>query len=337
MPRLLPAEWELAETFWVGWPSHPDIWGNDLEGARLEVANLVRALANVEPDSGQLKGDKIHLLADGADACASAHSLLDGLHIEILDMAFGDIWIRDTGPIFVVHDDELRALGMRFNGWGKRYLLPSDEIVAERLAKAAQLPFERHFWTLELGALQWDGEGVFLAQKSSLLDPVRNPGMTEALAEEKLKSLLGAKRVIWLDAILGGDAIFHRLGGAIRFLGPNHVLLMKAHSRNDPNFELFNALQRQFEKECFDISLLPSLGRVEDMDGDVMAASYLHYVQGSERIIMPLYGTDYDGEALKTMAQICPQHEIIGLRSDHLLSGGGSFHHICLPQPKWPF
>jgi len=333
----MPAEWEAAEAFWISWPSHPDIWGNDLEGARLEVANLIRALAEVDVESGQLKGEKIHLIADGADACASAHSLLDGLHIDVTDMAFGDIWIRDTGPVFVVHDDELRALGMRFNGWGKRYLLPSDEIVAERLAKAAQIPFERHFWTLEAGALQWDGEGVFLAQRSSLLDPQRNPGATELSAEQKLKSVIGAEQVIWLDAVLGGDAIFHRLGGAVRFLGPNHVLLMKAASSSDPNFELFEALHGRFKAECFDISLIPSPGRVEDVDGDVMAASYLHYVQSDRRVIVPVYGTAYDDLVLDAMKPLFKGREIIGLRSDHLLSGGGSFHHICLPQPKWPF
>ena len=53
---------------------------------------------------------------------------------------YGDIWLRDTGPL-VVHGPEAReARRFGFNGWGGKYLMPGDETVGAELAEDAGLP-----------------------------------------------------------------------------------------------------------------------------------------------------------------------------------------------------
>ena len=113
----IPAEWQPHKAIWTAWPSAGDLWGEDLEPARAEVAAMVRALN----DGG--KGDKMRVLAHGREAEASA-KLSIGQSAEIIPGAFGDIWFRDTGPIF---DSAGVAHGFKFNGWGGKYQLPHDE------------------------------------------------------------------------------------------------------------------------------------------------------------------------------------------------------------------
>src|SRR4051794_23238437 len=93
-PAPVPAEWAPHAAMWVGFPSHPELWGEDLAAAQAEVAHLARALAG--PGA-----ERVILLAAGQEAIDQAGALLRGVTgIEIAPAAFGDIWLRDTGPIF---------------------------------------------------------------------------------------------------------------------------------------------------------------------------------------------------------------------------------------------
>ena len=129
----IPAEWRPHKAVWTAWPSAADLWGEDLEPARAEVAAMVRALA----DGG--RGDRMRVIAHGREAEATAKLAL-GQSAEVIPGAFGDIWFRDTGPIFTA---DARALGFRFNGWGGKYQLPHDEEVAARIALIAGAEFKR--------------------------------------------------------------------------------------------------------------------------------------------------------------------------------------------------
>ena len=146
----IPAEWQPHKAIWTAWPSAADLWGEDLEPARAEVAAMIRALA----DGG--KGDKMRVLAHGREAEATAKLAL-GQSAEIIAAAFGDIWLRDTGPIFAADG---RALGFRFNGWGGKYQLPHDEEVSARIALLANARFKMHDFILEGGAIEMDGRSI---------------------------------------------------------------------------------------------------------------------------------------------------------------------------------
>ena len=47
MTLPVPAEWTPHRAMWVGWPSHADLWEENLEPAQAEVEALVRALAGL--------------------------------------------------------------------------------------------------------------------------------------------------------------------------------------------------------------------------------------------------------------------------------------------------
>src|SRR5215469_3057748 len=128
MTRFVPAEWSPHRAIWVGFPSHAELWEADLAPAQAEVAALALALAGPG-------GERVRLLVCGEAALAAAEALIGGAQeIEIRPGKFGDVWLRDTGPIFF---GDSRAAAFGFNGWGGKYRLDGDDAVAGEIACAA--------------------------------------------------------------------------------------------------------------------------------------------------------------------------------------------------------
>src|SRR5690606_950968 len=88
-----PAEWAPHAAIWTAWPSDASLWQEDLEPAQAEVAAMVAAIV---ADGGE----PVELLVDGPEAEASARfALADHPSVRIHQRKFGDIWLRDTGPL----------------------------------------------------------------------------------------------------------------------------------------------------------------------------------------------------------------------------------------------
>src|SRR3569833_2736317 len=148
------AEWAPHEGVWIGFPSDPELWLGDLKQAEQEAAAFARA---VHADG---KGEKVWLVAAHEGAAETAHRLAPFAGVVV--QSFGDIWLRDTGPIVLGSGRQREARGFQFNGWGGKYDLEGDQDVGERLAKRAGLPFSTAEWVLEGGAIDGDGSGTVL-------------------------------------------------------------------------------------------------------------------------------------------------------------------------------
>ena len=122
-------EWSPHEAVWIGFPSDPELWLGDLKPAEREVA----AFAGAVHAGG--KGEQVWLVAAHEDAAKKARQLAPFATVVV--EKFGDIWLRDSGPIVMGSGKQRRAQGVRFNGWGNKYDLEGDQDVGERIAKAA--------------------------------------------------------------------------------------------------------------------------------------------------------------------------------------------------------
>ncbi|HEX8470431.1 MAG TPA: agmatine deiminase family protein, partial [Brevundimonas sp.] len=157
MSQVIPAEWAPHRAMWVGWPSHAELWGEDFEQAQSEVEGLVRALAG--PGREQVK-----LMIGNDEALADAQArFADVEGVTVVSGRFGDIWLRDTGPIFGVNSKTGAAFG--FNGWGGKYVYQHDTEVADQIGEAAGVPLTRHVAILEGGSLDHDGLGTILTTR----------------------------------------------------------------------------------------------------------------------------------------------------------------------------
>jgi agmatine deiminase len=331
MSRPVPAEWAPHRAMWLGFPSHEDLWEDNLAPAQDEVEALARALAGPG-------GEAVRLMTGSAAGEAEARRRLAGVDgVEIIPGRFGDVWLRDTGPIFRASDV---AVGFTFNGWGGKYDLPHDDEVAAQIADHAGAVLARSDAILEGGALDHDGQGTVLTTRQCLLNPNRNAGWTEARAEAVLTRDLGARKVLWLGDGLQNDHTDGHVDNLARFAAPGVVLCPVAFGAGDPNGGVYDAAARALadmtdaEGRRLKVARIPSPGWVE-VDGVGGApASHMNFIIANRAVILPVYGEGLAGTlAAQGLSEAFPGREVIALPSNALLSGGGSFHCISQQEP----
>jgi agmatine deiminase len=314
---------------WVGFPSHEDLWQENLAAAQSEVAALVRALAG--PGREQVK-----LLVAGELAGRRAKDLLGGTaNVEVVAGDFGDIWLRDTGPIFTSAGS---AAAFRFNGWGGKYELPGDDTVADRIAAQSGVPLTRHDFVLEGGALDHDGRGTVLTTRQCLLNPNRNLRWREGDAERALADALGVRTVLWLGQGLMNDHTDGHVDNLARFVSPGVVVCSAAYGLDDPNAAVYDAAARALagmvdaEGAALQVIRIPSPGRLVDENHRVIPASHMNFLIANGAVVVPTYGEPAGGWAVQALETLFPERAVIGLPASAILTGGGAFH--CISQQE---
>jgi agmatine deiminase len=316
-------EWAPHEAVWIGFPSDPELWLGDLKPAEREVAAFAEAVHH----GG--KGEKVWLVAAHEGAAESARDLAP--FAEVIVEPFGDIWLRDTGPIVLGSGKDRRAQGFGFNGWGGKYELEGDEDIGERLASRAGLPYARAGWILEGGAIDHDGSGTVITTEQCLLNPNRNT-LSRQETEQRLLADLGFERVVWLGSGLMNDHTDGHVDNLARFVAPGRVAIPNL-GKDDPNEAVFRDAARRLRETRLDVVTLPSPGRILGEDGDIIPASYMNFYIGNAVVVVPQYGAPMDRAAVDVVQALFPGRVAIGLRADHILTGGGSFHCISQQVP----
>ena len=323
MTRPPLPEWAPHEAVWIGFPSHAELWQDDLEAAREEVAAFAAAVA------AEGQGEQVWLVA--ADEAAAAEARRLAPFARAIVEPFGDIWLRDTAAIVLGSGADRRAADFAFNGWGGKYDLPGDDTIGARLAKVAGLPCARSDWILEGGALDGDGSGTVLTTEQCLLNPNRNPGMDKRAVEEALRRDLGFARVVWLDEGLLNDHTDGHIDNLARFVAPGRVAI-PTPAAGDPNAAVYADAARRLADAGLDIVTLPSPGEVI-RDGEIVPASYMNFYIGNAAVVVPLYGAANDEAAVAAVQALFLDRKAVGLSADHVLTGGGSFHCISQQLP----
>nr|WP_284698840.1 agmatine deiminase family protein [Sphingomonas lycopersici] len=312
-----PPEWAHHKAVWIGFPSHAELWQEDLDEARAEVAAFAKAV------HADRRGEKVLLVAADAEAGVAATRLAP--FAEVVVERFGDIWLRDTAVILT---GDGTARDFAFNGWGGKYDLPGDDDIGARLARRAKKSIVPCDWVLEGGALDGDGTGLVVTTEQCVLNPNRNGHIGKAEIEERLQRDLGYDRVLWLGDGLLNDHTDGHVDNLARFVGEGRLAIPVA-ADNDPNWQVYQQAAARAEAFGLAVVPIPSPGRVI-RDDEIVPASYMNFYIGNASVVVPLYGAANDQAAVQAIQAIFPQHEVVGLRADAILTGGGSFH--CISQ-----
>ena len=339
-----PAEWAPHDAVWLAWPSHADLWGDDaLLAAQAELVALALAIADPD-DDGLARGERLEVLVrtgvDEALARAKLSTLFRTGAARAHRALYGDIWLRDTLPIFLTGAGKTASVRFRFNGWGEKYLLPGDAELASVVAALAGMPSYVRTVVLEGGSVEVDGEGTILTTRQCLLSPNRNPGMSERDLTTELEESLGAEKVLWLGDGLLNDHTDGHIDTIARFVAPGRVVCMSPSGDDDPNRDVLDqiardlAAMRDARGRALDVIRIPSPGRVLDEDGDVMPASFVNFYIGNRTVVVPTYGTRFDEAAVSALAELFPGRRVIGSSARTILEGGGAFHCITQQVPR---
>lgn len=319
----LPADWEPHERCLMAWPGH-GVHPQSLSGdAKRDFAHVAKTIAEFEP---------VVMIADpgfGPEAESAC-----GPGIEIVELVFDDVYIRDSGPLFAVRDGaELVAVDFRFNLWGskrvsrERYASTGRALAQWLGAERVEAPF-----VLEGGSVTTDGGGTLIAVATSVLNENRNPGVERQEIEASFAEHLGIERTVWLEHGLVEDLTDGHVDNVAVFVGPSRVLCQTVTDRKDANASRLAANRTTLEAAGLEVIELPALPYAE-FRGRRIALPYLNSFVGNGCVVVPLAGVAADEEGLAVLQEVWPGREVVGVPGGTLARVGGGVHCITQQLP----
>ncbi|SMC84065.1 agmatine deiminase [Lentzea albidocapillata] len=321
----MPEEGGPHRRTWMAFAAGERIWGRDLlPRVRRDQAAIATTIARFEPVSMLVRAEDLEL----------ARSLMPGVELVVAEL--DDLWMRDTGPVFVRGG----AVDFNFNGWGGKQEHRRDAKVAGFVAGRAGAERIRTDLVLEGGALEVDGEGTAIITESCVLNGNRNRGWQKSDVEQELAHLLGIRKVIWLPGIAGRDITDGHTDFYARFAGPGVVV---AGLDNDPESFDYDVTRRHLEilRSATDVAGRPL--RVEVMEGpetvrvsdEDFAAGYINFYVCNGAVVGPEFGDRRaDAAAKATMERLFPGRTVVQINIDGIASGGGGIHCTTQQEPK---
>ncbi|MFE0381291.1 agmatine deiminase family protein [Streptomyces inhibens] len=326
----LPDEAHPHRSTYMAWPTRK-IWGPDIAGVRDDIARIARTIAEFEP---------VVLLANDREVKAARQACGSG--VEVVPTPVDDLWMRDSGPLFVLGPDGIAGVDLNFNGWGNKQEHGRDSQVARRILDDAHLTRIKAPITGEGGALEVDGRGTLLATESSLVNDARNPGRSRGDIERALKDLVGATTVIWVKGVKGKDITDYHIDALARFSEPG-VVVISAPDEDAPRdvwTEAYDQAREVLDRAVdargkrLDVVELPEpvhIGR----RGDGFLAGYVNYYVVNGGVVMPRFGDrKADSNAASIVRELYPGRDVVQLPVDTLGEGGGGIHCSTQQLPK---
>lgn len=334
----MPAEWEPHEAVWLSWPHNaftfPDI--SAVEQAYYEFIAHVHTSERIEvfvPTAIVHRKVRSRLREMGVD--------LERVTLHTTE--YSDVWIRDYGPSFVVNRalQKMAMVRWEFNAWGEKY---EDQVrdgkIPLSMNRRLNLPLFEPGIVMEGGSFDGNGRGTILTTRACLLNPNRNPSLSQEVIEENLREYLGIETVIWLNEGIEGDDTDGHIDDIARFVGPATVVCAYETDTSDANYA---ALHENYEILCrsvvqdgtpLTVVRLPMPARVEDTEGQRYPASYTNFYIANAVVIVPVFQDPNDAIALQVLRDLFPDRTVIGINARAMVEGFGTFHCATQQQPR---
>jgi agmatine deiminase len=325
--RMLP-EWAPTEAVMLAWPHISSDWAPWIDGIVSDYVELCCAISRsafpvilVRDDNHESEVKKI------LDRKMDRRPLF-------FQVPYNDTWCRDYGPIGIGAERELRSfLNFNFAGWGSKYQATLDNAVNQALKTSWGVPLKTLNYELEGGSIETDGQGTLLTTVNCLLDSARNPGITKASCEEKLREILGIDRFLWISegALLGDDTDSH-IDNLVRFCNENTLAYITCSRPEDIHYSSLQEMQRQV------LSLRQANGDpyrtyalelplpLYDEGSKRLPASYANFLLINDLVIMPTFGCPQDALAFSQLQLAFPGKEICGVPGNNLIRQYGGPH-----------
>jgi agmatine deiminase len=320
----MPPETLKHERTLMAWPCRRELWGSQLEAAKVEYAGIANLIADFEPVT--------MVVSRLADANEARSALADA--VEIIEIPLDDSWMRDNGPIFCLNEQGQRAgVHFGFNAWGGKFSgWDRDERAGGVLAARYGDVSYRAPLILEGGSITVDAAGRLVTTEQCLLNENRNPDMRKADIDEALHRYLGVSEVVWLGRGLHEDRDTDGHVDLIAVFTDAGKLLLQCCPVGSLDHEpMAENRQRAIDAglEVIDFGPLAH----GEVGGQSFVHCYLNLYLCNGAAIVPLAGSaspETDEQALDLLAHALPGREIIGAPGLTTAFGGGGPH--CITQ-----
>lgn len=325
-----PPEWQKHERTWIAFPHAGYTLGEteqDQHNARQTWANVANAASEFEKVScvvnpGDIKNAKKYLSSE----------------IEIVEIPIDDAWIRDSGPSFVEHKGQLKAVNWVFNGWGAQdwASFEKDARLATEVAKHLGIEVIDSELTNEGGGFHVDASGQVMLTKTVQLGKERNPGWTKEEVEQEIHEKLGTSRAIWLERGLTRDYEQFGTKGHVDivscFAPDGRVLIHDQQNPNHPDYLVSAEVRELFISLGFQIVNIPAPEVLKDHEGFVDYSYINHYVLNNA-VLLCAFGEKRDQDVKSMLRDVYPGREIVLIDARELFARGGGIHCITQQQP----
>lgn len=346
----MPAEWEPHAATWLSWPRREGISFPDKFDPI--PAYWVRMCKELIP------GENVHINTFDENHEKEIHRYLTDAHLSFQDTlghrhgsepriflhAFPayEPWARDHGPIFVTNpqaSEPLAVIDWGYNAWGGKYPpYDLDDDIPTKVAEFLGLPLFKNPAIMEGGSIEINGKGTLLTTTSCLLNPNRNPHLSQTQIEGLLKDYLGVTHVLWLGDGIAGDDTDGHIDDITRFVSANTILTAVEYDPTDENYLPLMAnyekllLMKDQDGQPFRVISLPMPPKIE-YEGQRLPASYANFYIGNAAVLVPTYNCSTDDEVLLTLRELFPGRKVVGIDCTDLIWGLGAFHCVTQQQP----
>ena len=342
----MPAEWEPHKATWLNWPHNPTDWPGKMSAVQKVYAELVQKLATVE---------EVCILVNSGKHELRARTYLEHVQADLANISFHYLqtnrsWIRDYGPTFVADDrnkrKSKRIIRFSFNGWARYPAHKKDNNVPLGMAHRLNLKMISAKWknlplVLEGGSIDVNGFGTLITTEECLLDQKaqpRNPGITKSEIEKLFGKYLGITNVIWLGRGIEGDDAHGHVDGICRFVNRRTLVLSMEVNPLDINAAVLAENMERLKHVRLEDGSNPTIVTLP-MPAPVyfkkwrLPASYVNFYIANGTVLVPTFGDPADRKALGILAELFPNHDVIGIHAVDLLIGLGGLHCITLQEP----
>lgn len=344
----MPEESEPHEGTWLQWPhqyQYGTAYRNSLDPTWVA---MTKALVTSE---------KVHIVAYNQTEKDRIITLLNNANVALTNIDFNiyqtdDVWVRDNGPIYVKDKEgNLVIQDWGFNGWGQKKDKQSGLSIGFSNCNAipSKIAAEQGKTLIDInsiminegGSVEIDGEGTLMACKSSILNNNRNPGMTQAQAENIFKKYLGVTNFVWLDGQAGLELTDQHIDGFARFGNATTIVTMEQNNLLDFDVKqsdidkLYSAKNKNGTPYKF-VKIPLTQNNVVIANGKNLGykGSYVNYYIANNKVLVPNYKDPNDAIANGIIQTLYPTRTVVGIDVRNLYENGGMVHCVTQQQPQ---
>ena len=333
-----PAAWEKHAGTWLSYPHNEASWPGKIHTIFPFYHQFIRHLA---------QGEKVNINVTDRGMYNTVKAALEQYGVNMANLAFhifptNDAWCRDHGPSFVVNPEAeypKAIVHWKYNGWGGKYPAELDTTIPSRIGEKFGLPVFHPGIVMEGGAVDLNGKGTLITTASCLLNPNRNPGLSQPEIEKFLVHYYGVEQVLWLGDGIEGDDTDGHVDDLTRFVNEDTVVSMVEHKKSDANYlPLKNNLKklnssRLINGRQLNVVELP-MPRPLYFEGQRLPVSYANFYIANAGVMVPLFNCRQDQVAMDILSGCFKDRPVIGIDSVEIIWGLGSWHCLSQQEPE---